>query len=120
MSTPKRTLIIIDQAPYGSFEGREALDMAFSLAAFDQTVSILFSGPGVNWLRKGQLAADIHQKSVEKNLAAAPIFGVQALLANAADCELFNLTQDNLLEQVELVKLTPELTGQFNHITFAG
>lgn len=48
------TLIVIDQPPYGSWAGREALDMAFSLAAFDQPVTLLFCGAGVNWLRKGQ------------------------------------------------------------------
>ena len=37
-------LIIIDQPPYGTWAGREALDMAFSLAAFDQPASLLFTG----------------------------------------------------------------------------
>ena len=47
------TLIMIDQAPYGTWSGREALDMAFSLAAFDQAASLLFTGAGVHWLKKG-------------------------------------------------------------------
>ena len=53
------TLIVIDQAPYGSWTGREALDMVFSLAAFDQPAALLFMGAGVNWLRKSQDAGGI-------------------------------------------------------------
>jgi tRNA 2-thiouridine synthesizing protein C len=114
------TLIIIDQPPYGSWEGREALDMAFSLAAFDQPVSLLFCDAGVNWLRKGQNAAGVQQKSVEKNLAAAPIFGVEALLADRAACAQYGLDQNNLLDQVTLADPGPELTARFDHVTFAG
>ena len=55
------TLIIIDQSPYGAWTGREALDMAFSLAAFDQSASLLFTGAGVNWLRQSQEAGGITQ-----------------------------------------------------------
>ena len=50
------TLIVIDQPPYGSWTGREALDMTFSLAAFDQPAAMLFLGAGVHWLCKGQAA----------------------------------------------------------------
>jgi len=114
------TLIIVDQAPYGSFEGREALDMAFSLAAFDQQVSLLFTGPGVHWLRKDQNAAEIHQKSVDKNLSAAPIFGVQAMLADRVACEQFHLSSENMIDQIGMVDLNSELTSQFTHVTFAG
>lgn len=114
------TLIIIDQAPYGSWEGREALDMAFSLAAFDQPVSLLFSGAGVNWLRKSQDAARIQQKSVERNLAAAPIFGVEALFADQAACNQYDLDLTNLMAHVTLTEFGPELTGRFEHVAFAG
>jgi len=114
------TLIIIDQAPYGSWEGREALDMAFSLAAFDQPVSLLFCGAGVNWLRQGQKAAQVQQKSVERNLAAAPIFGVNALLADRAACKQYGLTENALPDHVTLADVSPELTGHFDHVAFAG
>lgn len=50
-------LIVIDSPPYGDWRGREALDMAFSLAAFDRPVALLFRGEGVNWLRPGQKAS---------------------------------------------------------------
>ncbi|MDF0750351.1 DsrE family protein [Marinobacter sp. 71-i] len=114
------TLIIIDQPPYGSWEGREALDMAFSLAAFDQPVSLLFCDAGVNWLRKGQDAAKLPQKSIERNLAAAPIFGVEALLADSNACDQYGLAKADLLDHTSITDFGPELIDCFNHVAFAG
>ncbi len=75
-------LIVIDRLPYGDWQGREALDMALSLAAFDQSVAILFRGDGVHWLRPGQNGNAVGQKTVSRNLSAAPLFGVDALYAD--------------------------------------
>jgi tRNA 2-thiouridine synthesizing protein C len=114
------TLIIIDQSPYGSWEGREALDMAFSLAAFDQPVSLMFCGAGVNWLRQGQDAAEVEQKSVERNLAAAPSFGGDALLADRSACGQYGLTETDLPDHVSVTDFDRDLTGRFDHVAFAG
>lgn len=94
--------------------------MAFSLAAFDQPVSILFCGPGINWLRKGQNPSEIAQKSVEKNLSAAGIFGVDALLADRSACRQFGLDETDMISDVTLSDFGPDLLDQFQHTTFAG
>ncbi len=114
------TLIIIDQAPYGSWAGREALDMAFALAAFDQPVSLLFSGAGVNWLRPGQVTGAIGQKSLEKNLAAATVFGIEAILADTSACTRYGLTSGNLPETVTLTDINASLLAGYTHTVFAG
>ena len=114
------TLIVIDQAPYSTWAGREALDMAFSLAAFDQSVSLLFTGAGVNWLRTFQEAGEIEQKSVAKNLLAAPVFGVEALYADADACARYGLTFENMVTGVIVSESGPELLRQFSHTAFAG
>lgn len=114
------TLIVIDQPPYGTWTGREALDMAFSLAAFDQPVSLFFMGAGINWLRKTQDTSGIQQKSVEKNLSAAPIFGVESIYAEAPSCSQYGLTQENMLPGVAIVQNSAELMHQYTHTTFAG
>lgn len=114
------TLIVIDQPPYGAWAGREALDMAFSLAAFDQSVSLLFMGTGVNWLRKAQGPQEIEQKSVEKNLSAAPIFGVEAIYADAAACIQYGLGPEDILAGVAIAESCSELLNQYTHTAFAG
>ncbi|MBB5320604.1 DsrE family protein [Marinobacter oulmenensis] len=114
------TLMIIDQAPYGSWSGREALDMALSLSAFDQSVALLFTGSGVNWLRRGQASDAIGQKSVEKNLSAAPLFGIETLLATRKDCERYSLTETDRLPGVTLVDTAAEAIADHDHVLFAG
>jgi len=114
------TLIVIDQSPYGTWAGREALDMAFSLAAFDQNVSLLFTGAGVNWLRRHQETGEIEQKSVEKNLSAAPVFGVETIYADATSCARFGLKPEDMVAGVALSENSSELLHQHSHTTFAG
>lgn len=84
-------LIVIDSPPYGDWRGREALDMAFSLAAFDRSVALLFRGDGVNWLRPGQAGSAIDQKTVSRNLGAARMFGVDELYADSASLARFTV-----------------------------
>ncbi|WP_417566706.1 DsrE family protein [Marinobacter sp.] len=115
-----RTLIMIDQPPYGTWTGREALDMAFSLAAFDQPASLLFTGAGVAWLRRAQNTAGIEQKSIEKNLLAAPIFGIEAILADRSACQKFGLDKESLISGVTLVDAIGALLRQYDHTAFAG
>lgn len=114
------TLIVIDQAPYGSWSGREGLDMAFSLAAFDQSCALLFSGAGVNWLRAGQQPDGLGQKSVAQNLGAAAIFGVAALYADTHACQHYRLTDDTMVANV--TRITPDhaFMSGFEKVTFAG
>ena len=114
------TLIVIDQPPYGTWAGREALDMAFSLAAFDQPVSLLFMGAGVNWLRKFQETSEVEQKSVAKNLSAAAIFGVEAIYADADACNRYSLTLEDMVAGVAVSESGSDLFRQYTHTAFAG
>lgn len=113
------SLIVIDSPPYGSWSGREALDMAFAMAAFDQPVALLFVDAGVNWLRKGQDPAAVAQKSAERNLTAAPVFGVEALFADAGACRRYGLDENRLLPGVQQVDASPDWLSRFDHVTFA-
>jgi len=113
------TLVIIDQAPYGSWSGREALDMVFSLAAFDQPAALLFCGAGVNWLRRGQDAAAIGQKSVEKNLSAAALFGVDQILAEQPACERYGLSAEDLLPGTEQAGAVSDVVANYDQVLFA-
>lgn len=109
-------LVVIDQPPYGSWRGRESLDMALSLAAFDQHASLLFTGAGVNWLRKGQDPAGISQKAVERNVSAATIFGIEEILADRHSLEANNLTLDELIEGAAAVEYSPELVANYLNV----
>ncbi|MDX1455983.1 MAG: DsrE family protein [Marinobacter sp.] len=109
-------LIVIDQSPYGNWSGREALDMALSLAAFDQPVSLLFTGPGINWLRKHQNPAPIQQKGVNRNLAGATVFGIEELLADQAALQQYGLQSDDLLDGVAITEAGAGLYANYLHV----
>lgn len=83
----KSILLILSQAPYGTPNAREALDIALTSAAFDQTVSILFSGDGTWLLQAEQNPADIEQKSVAQVCAALPMYDIDQLFVVTDDAE---------------------------------
>lgn len=107
-------LIVIDSPPYGDWRGREALDMAFSLAAFDRPVALLFRGEGVNWLRPGQEGAAIDQKTVSRNLGAARMFGVEALYADSSALARFAVTSPD--PEVTSVEPDSEFYRRFSKV----
>lgn len=109
-------LVIIDQPAYGSWSGREALDMALALAAFDQPASLLFSGAGINWLRKRQSPQGIDQKGVDRNLAAAPVFGIEEILADRSSLTRYGLSPEHLLDGSTVVDCTPDFLNNYHHV----
>jgi len=114
------TLIVVDQAPYGSWTGREALDMTLSLAAFDQPAALLFTGAGVNWLRTAQAPEHVGQKSAERNLCPAPSRGDQELLACAESCQRYGHDDANMIGGIARVANTAETMNRYHQVVFAG
>lgn len=111
-----RTLIVIDRSPYTDWHGRESLDMAFALAAFDQPISLLFQEAGVNWLRSGHDAAAVGQKNVEKTLSAASLFGVEAVYADQPSIERYGIDCQAAPAPVTLVEDCAEIISAHDHV----
>ncbi|MBC7182972.1 MAG: DsrE family protein, partial [Marinobacter sp.] len=78
------------------------------------------TGAGVTWLKQAQEPAGIDQKSVEKNLSAAPIFGIDAILADRSACNRYGLDESSLISGVTLVDADEALLGTYDHTAFAG
>lgn len=112
----RRYLFVIDRAPYGDWSGREALDMAFSAAAFDQSVALMFTGAGVHWLRDGQQPAAIEQKTASRNLSAAALFGIEALYADQASLDRFNIAQIEPSLNITTIASVREVEAQFTDV----
>ena len=83
MAIKKSFLLICRRAPYGNVLAREALDVALTAATFDQTVAMLFTGDGVLQLIAQQNPAAIGQKSLDKQLAALPLYDIDTLYVDA-------------------------------------
>lgn len=113
-SSADTVLIVIDRPAYGDWHGREALDMALSLAAFDRPVAVLFRGEGVHWLRPGQNAGVIDQKTVSRNLSAATLFGVEALYADRSTLARFQIGETE--PDVTPVVVDPDFYCRFKKV----
>jgi len=113
MAQASGTLIVVDSAPYGSFRCREALDMALALAAFDQPVVLLLRAAAVNWLRPDQDPTGILQKSLARNLGAAPIYGIERIVAEKASLQAFALTEESLPDFISVAE-HPDLVALYD------
>ena len=82
MTSAKHILIVNQSAPYGSSHAKEALDLAFAAATFEQTVSVLFTLDGCYQLLANQAPKSIDSKCLTQMLKALPIYGVTELLAD--------------------------------------
>lgn len=110
------TLIVIDHSPYSTWLGRDSLDVGFALAAFDQSVSLLFTGAGVYWLLQDQHGEAVSQKTLTKQLAAVGLFGIEALLVDEQACNEAGLAEADLVSDIRMVQESPELYRRYQHI----
>ena len=80
----KATLLIMNRAPYAGTLARAGLDAALAYAAFDQPVSVLFTGPGVLQLAPAQEPAGIARKSLRRLIDSMPLYDLEAVYADRA------------------------------------
>ena len=115
----KRILFLLNRAPYGSSYALEALESVLVAAVFDQNVSLLFKGAGLQQLRKGQDGAALGQRTVEKVLGALPGYGVEGLFACRPSAERLGLLESDLCLPVVWLDLEQQrrLIGEQDIIT---
>ncbi|MCX2779334.1 sulfurtransferase complex subunit TusC [Microbulbifer thermotolerans] len=75
----KSTLALCRQPPYGNALAREGLEAVLAAAAMDLVPDLLFLSDGVFQLLDNQSPAEIHQKSLQRNLQALPMFGIEQI-----------------------------------------
>jgi len=110
------TLVVIDQPPYSDWRGRESLDIGFALAAFDQNVSLFFTGPGVYWLLDRQQGEALGQKTLTRQLSAAPMFGVEQLLFDPEACRTAGLDEASLIDQAQPADDPAAMYRRYHHV----
>lgn len=108
----KRFLALCRQAPYGSALAREGLEAVLAAAAMDQVGNLLFCGDGVFQLLPEQFPEGIQQKSLQRNLQALPIFGIEQVFVCSQSLAQRGLTIEQLAHgQLALEPVTD--TGAF-------
>ncbi len=97
-------LFVCRKPPYGDSLPREALDMALATAAFDQQVSLFFTGDGVWQLLQGQDGQRADQKDIAALISAMPLYDIEALYADSSSLRDRGLRLEQLLPGVHLLE----------------
>lgn len=79
----KSLLVVARHGPYGSGLARASLDLVLAAAAFEQDVTFLFLGDGVQQLRADQDGQLLGTKTLARQLAALPLYDVETVYADA-------------------------------------
>ncbi len=110
----KTYLFIFQTAPYESTKALEGIELALAIAAFAQTVSIIFTDNGILQLLKHQTAGVISFKDFTKVYKGLDIFDVKDVYLDGSSLQKFNLNPENLLISTTVVdsKKINELINQ--------
>ncbi|NND66731.1 MAG: sulfurtransferase TusC, partial [Halioglobus sp.] len=79
----KRVLLIIRHSPYGSGLARAGVDFALACGAFEQNITLLFTGPGVLQLKDQQSGSALGLKDIGKQLASLPLYDIASVCVDA-------------------------------------
>ena len=104
--TPKNILIIIRQAPYSSTLPAAALDILLTAAAFEQTLSLIFMGEGVQHLLSSQNSIGSGMKNISKALSSLELYEVDQVYVEKDALLQRNLQNENLVMLPETLSLT--------------
>jgi|TARA_B110000977_G_scaffold50648_1_gene68796 tRNA 2-thiouridine synthesizing protein C len=102
-SQNKRILVVCSQAPNRGNLAREALDTAFAVAAFEQSVCIYFSGEGVWQLLAAQQTNLTTGKAINSSWKAASLYDIVKLYVSAEELAKRNINADELIEGISVI-----------------
>jgi tRNA 2-thiouridine synthesizing protein C len=109
----KTIFFIINKPIHGNVCSQEFLDVALMAAAFDQRVTMLFEGVGVNALLKNQQPEALGLKQVSPVLSALSIYNIDEVLVEKESMELWGLAHEQFVIPVKSMSRI-ELNKQLN------
>jgi len=102
----KKVGIINRQAPHGTSDAREALDLTLALSAFNESLSLFFIGDGVYQLAAKHQAALVLQKDFQPMLQMLDLYDVEQIYVCQASLVKRNISMDDLV--IKTTFLTPD------------
>lgn len=100
---PTRIIAICSYGPSQLAQAREALDAFLAAAIFEQKLTLLFCGEGVWQLMKSQQDFTGNGKALIHSLEALPLYGVDAIYADAESLRERGLDTNDLLEAAQAI-----------------
>lgn len=99
----QKILVMQRQAPYGNSLAREGVDYIFTCAAYDQDLSVLFSGDGVFQLIENQQSDHIKLKTHLGALKLFELYDIEKIYAISEDLLERNIEQTMLGIEVSII-----------------
>lgn len=104
MQHSRHLAFVFLRSPYGRSLTADGLDMLLATAAFDQTVTVAFLGPGLfNLLPGDSTAAGV--KNQTKGFASLPLFDVANVLVDERELARYGLATDQFVLPVTSLSL---------------
>jgi len=101
----RSTLLVFRHSPYGSSLARAGLDLALAAGAFEQPVSVLFTGAGVLQLLQEQDTGSLGDRNYGKNLSSLPLYGLESLYVDEVALSRHGLSKTALPDAYSPVDL---------------
>jgi len=105
----KKMMFIMRNAPHGTVNAYEGLEVMLIFAAYDQDLTAVFADDGVYAIKKNQKTEGIGVKDFSPTFRVLPGYGIENIYVEKESLEERGLTVDDLLLEVE-VKDKKELT----------
>ena len=114
----KRLLLVIRHSPYGSGLARAGVDFALACGAFEQNITVLFTGAGVLQLQDQQSGAALGLKDIGKQLASLPLYDIESVCVDAEARARYAVDLDSspVPAQVLDAKAVRALIAQHEHV----
>ena len=100
----KNFLFVLHHPPHEGAAIRESLDMVMTVAAFDQTVRVLFLDDGVFLLKLGQCPQNPNLKPTSPLFAALEMYDVEGLWVEQESLAERGLVLTNLILPVQTIR----------------
>jgi tRNA 2-thiouridine synthesizing protein C len=100
----KKFLFILNRASYQGAQTRESLDQLMVVAAFEQSVAVLFVDDAVFQLSNNQASEAIQSPNIGKILQALPLYDINQLFVEQESLLERGLAVDDLLLPVETIQ----------------
>ena len=95
--------IIFNHSPFTNDKGKEGLELALTLATYEQSVALFFTGNAPLQLST-QIAADkLNRKNYSQGFKALDLYDIEEVYVDQTAMELLQLQDDNLAIEAQLL-----------------
>lgn len=102
-SEPKKVLVLMRRAPYGTFYTFEGLQMMLIMGAYELNISLAFVDDGVYAITEGQDPSALEMKPLARTFRALPDFDIEQIYVHQDSLEERGLAVEDLVIQPEVV-----------------